>query len=102
MASGSHSDIIALLWSVDFAGQIRCSVLWLPYNGDTFIYPLSGGHAALSNHLNRNPVRRDWLMKTAYIEATFLSELRFMVSRITKSVIGDTILVLLMLATLIL
>ncbi len=41
-------------------------------------------------------------MKTAYIEATFLSELRFMVSRITKSVIGDTILVLLMLATLIL
>ena len=40
-------------------------------------------------------------MKTADVEATFLSELRFMVQCVTKTAIGDTILVLLMLATLI-
>jgi hypothetical protein len=41
-------------------------------------------------------------MKTANVEATFLSELLFMVSGVTKAVVGDTIIVLLMLATLIL
>ncbi len=39
-------------------------------------------------------------MKTAEAEATFLSELRFMVNRITKAAVGDTILVILMLAAL--
>jgi hypothetical protein len=41
-------------------------------------------------------------MKTAYVEATFLSELQFIFQSVTNAVIGDTILVLLMLATLIL
>jgi hypothetical protein len=39
-------------------------------------------------------------MKTANIEATFLSELQFVVQRIINGIVGDTILVLLMLATL--
>ncbi|MGD9097072.1 MAG: hypothetical protein PVF97_03240 [Desulfobacterales bacterium] len=41
-------------------------------------------------------------MKTAAIEATYLSKLQFMFHRVTNSVIGDTVLVLLMLAPLIL
>jgi hypothetical protein len=41
-------------------------------------------------------------MKTAYAEATFLSELQLMVHCVAKSVIWDTILVLLMLVTLLL
>ena len=41
-------------------------------------------------------------MKTANVEATFLSELQFMVQLVINAVVGDTILVLLMLATLIL
>ncbi len=41
-------------------------------------------------------------MQTADIEATYLSELKFMVHCMTHSVIGDAIVVLLMLAPLIL
>jgi hypothetical protein len=39
-------------------------------------------------------------MQTAYGKATFLSELQFVVQCIINSIVGDTILVLLMLATL--
>ncbi len=39
-------------------------------------------------------------MKTAYVEATFISELRFMVNRITKTAIGDALLIIVMLAAL--
>ncbi len=39
-------------------------------------------------------------MKTACVEATFLSELRFMLRCITSAALGDTLLVILMIAAL--
>ena len=41
-------------------------------------------------------------MKTGDVEATFLSELLFMVHRVFKAVLGDMLLIILMIATLIL
>ena len=41
-------------------------------------------------------------MKKGDVEATFLSELLFMVHRVVKTVIGDMLLIILMIATLIL
>ena len=41
-------------------------------------------------------------MKTAHAEVTFLSELQFIFQCVTNTVVGDTIIVLLMLATLLL
>ena len=57
--------------------------------------------AALPRHLNRTAVRRDGLMKTADVEATYLSELQFMVQCVAKAVVGDMLLILLMIATLV-
>ncbi len=41
-------------------------------------------------------------MKTAYIEATYLSELLFMIRCLTTAALGDMVIVLLMMAALIL
>ena len=58
--------------------------------------------AALPSHMVRNPVRRDRQMKTADVEATYLSELLVMVRCLAKTALGDAILILLMIATIIL
>ncbi len=58
--------------------------------------------AALPSHMVLNPVGRDRQMKTADVEATYLSELLVMVRYVAKTALLDAILILLMIATIIL